>query len=87
MLYLNPCQSFVEHIPDWSCLWLARMLGIIDISIAKIPTPKSVLSNKNIEVRKPDGHLYGGFRSGKKTDKLILGARFAAEGGLLFVVY
>ena len=30
MLYLNPCQSFVEYIPDWSCLWLARMLGIIE---------------------------------------------------------
>ena len=26
MLYLNPCQSFVEYIPDWSCLWLARIL-------------------------------------------------------------
>ena len=33
MLSLNPFQSFVEYIPDWSCLWLSRMLGIIDIDI------------------------------------------------------
>ena len=31
MLSLNLCQSFVEFIPDWSCLWLAWNLSIIDL--------------------------------------------------------
>ena len=30
-MFINHCQSFVEYIPDWSCLWLARIVGIIEI--------------------------------------------------------